>query len=29
LLPQHAWRLRSLMNVLDAAIRNLVAKGAS
>jgi hypothetical protein len=28
-LPQHAWRLRSFMRVLDAAIRNLVAKGAS
>ena len=29
LLAQHAWRLRSLMKVFDAAIRNLAAKGAS
>ena len=27
--PQQDWRLLSLMKVLDAAIRNLVAKGAS
>ena len=29
LLPQQAWCLRSLMKVLDAAIRNLLANEAS
>jgi hypothetical protein len=29
LLPQQAWCLRSLMKVLDAAIRNLAANEAS
>ena len=28
-MPQQDWRRLSLMNVLDAAIRSLVANGAS
>jgi len=29
LLPQHTWRLRDLIKVLEATIRNLVTKEAS